>query len=142
MPRKASKPTRRSAWTNSTRSMGRGKSPVRYWTLIGVLMGITGGFALAIGTALVNGLIVGGKHPISIIPYCIPAFEGGVLLGALGNFIGLSIHARLPRSKTPPGYDWRFSQDKFGLFVAAPPERFEGVREVMKSTHAGRDLCR
>ena len=115
--------------------LGRGNSPVRYWTLVGALCGLVGGFALAIGSALVQGLIVGGKHPVSIIPYCIPAFEGTILLGALGNLIGLLIHTRLPHWKTPPGYDWRFSQDKFGLFIAAPAGRFEEVRQVLESTH-------
>ena len=118
------KPTRRSALEELSHVLGRGKSPVRYWTLIGVLTGIAGGFALAIGTAWVNNLIVGGKHPISIIPYCIPAFEGGILLGALGNLVGLLVHARLPGWKTPPGYNWQFSQDKFGLFIAGPPGAF------------------
>lgn len=118
--------------------LGRGKSPVRYWTLVGVLTGIAGGFALAMGTASVNDLIVGGKHPISIIPYCIPAFEGGILLGALGNLVGLLIHARLPRWKEPPGHDWQFSQDKFGLFVAGPPGRLEGLHQVLRSTKAER----
>jgi len=118
--------------------LGRGKSPVRYWTLIGVLTGITGGFALAMGTASVNDLIVGGKHPISIVPYCIPAFEGGVLLGALGNLVGLLVHARLPRWRTPAGYTWQFSQDKFGLFLGGPPGRFEGLRQVLQTTKAGR----
>jgi len=115
--------------------LGRGKSPVRYWTLIGALCGLVGGFALAIGSALVEGLIVGGKHPVSIIPYCVVGFEGTILLGALGNFIGMLIHARLPKWKTPAGYDWRFSQDKFGLFIAAPPGQFEGLHQVLESTH-------
>jgi len=115
--------------------MGRSGSPVRFWTLAGALCGLAGGFALSIGSALVNGLIVGGKHPVSIIPYCVPAFEGTILLGALGNLIGLLVHARLPKWKTPAGYDWRFSQDKFGLFIAAPPGRFEELRQVLESTH-------
>jgi len=114
---------------------GRETSPVRFWTLAGAISGLVGGFALSIGTALVNSLIVGGKPPVSIIPYCVPAFEGTVLLGGLGNLIGLLVHARLPRWKTPPGYDWRFSQDKFGLFVAAPPERFEPLRQALEATH-------
>jgi Ni/Fe-hydrogenase subunit HybB-like protein len=117
------------------RSMGRGRSPVRYWTLLGALSGLAGGFALAIGSALVNGLIVGGKHPVSIIPYCIVGFEGTILLGALGNLIGMLVHARLPKWKTPPGYDWRFSQDKFGLFVAAPPGELDRLRQVLESAH-------
>lgn len=118
--------------------MGKEKSPVRYWTLIGALSGLVGGFALSIGTALVNSLIVGGKHPVSIIPYCIPAFEGTILLGALGNLIGMLVHTRLPRWKTPPGYDWQFSQDKFGLFVAAPVEQFDAVRQTLESTNPER----
>jgi Ni/Fe-hydrogenase subunit HybB-like protein len=118
-----------------SRLLGRGNSPVRYWTLVGALSGLAGGFALAIGSALVQNLIVGGKHPVSIIPYCIPAFEGTILLGALGNLFGMLIYARLPRWKTPPGYDWRFSQDKFGLFIAAPAGQLDGIRQVLGTTH-------
>ena len=121
-----------------TTLMGRGNSPVRYWTLIGALSGLVGGFALAIGTALVNSLIVGGKHPVSIVPYCVPAFEGTILLGALGNLIGMLVHSRLPRWKTPPGYDWQFSQDRFGLFIAAPADRFDTMRQILESTNPER----
>jgi Ni/Fe-hydrogenase subunit HybB-like protein len=118
--------------------LGRGPSPVRWWTLVGALAGLCGGFALAIGTALVNGLIVGGKHPVSITMYCIAGFEGLVLLGALGNLLGMLAHARLPRWKTPPGYDWQFSQDRFGVFVAAPAEQIEEVRRMLESTNPER----
>jgi molybdopterin-containing oxidoreductase family membrane subunit len=100
---------------------------------VGALCGLVGGFALAIGTALVNGLIVGGKHPVSIIPYCIVGFEGTILLGALGNFVGLLVHTRLPRWKAPPGYDWQFSQDRFGLFVAAPPDQCGAMQKTLDS---------
>jgi len=114
--------------------LGRSKSPVRVWTLLGALAGVAGGFGLAIGTALVQGLIVGGKHPISITIYCIAGFEGLILLGSLANLIGMLMHARLPRWRTPPGYDWQFSQDRFGLFVAAPPDRFNVTRQILEST--------
>ena len=77
--------------------MGRGPSPVRYFTLGGALAGCAGGFALAIGAALVNSLIAGGKHPVSIIPYCIVGFEGTILLGTIGNLIGVLSLARLGR---------------------------------------------
>jgi Ni/Fe-hydrogenase subunit HybB-like protein len=114
--------------------LGRPKSPVRFWALGGALAGVAGGFGLAIGTGLVNSLIVGGKHPISIVPYCIIGFEGLILLGALGNLTGMLFHTRLPRWRTPPGYDWQFSQDRFGLFVAAPPERFAAVQQLLDAT--------
>jgi molybdopterin-containing oxidoreductase family membrane subunit len=118
--------------------LGRGKSPVRLWTLLGALSGVVGGFALAIGTALVQGLIVGGKHPVSITIYCIAGFEGLILLGALANLIGMLVHARLPHWQTPPGYDWQFSQDRFGLFVAAPADHVEVTRQVLESTNPER----
>ena len=38
------------------------------------------------------------------------------------------VHTRLPRWRTPPGYDWQFSQDRFGLFVAAPRRAIRGGR--------------
>lgn len=118
--------------------LGRGKSPVRIWTLLGALAGVVGGFALAIGTALVQGLIVGGKHPVSITIYCIAGFEGLILLGALSNLIGLLVHTRLPRWTSPPGYDWQFSQDRFGLFVAAPADHFDVTRQILESTNPER----
>ncbi len=118
--------------------LGRGKSPVRLWTLLGALSGVAGGFGLAIGTALVQGLIVGGKHPISITIYCIAGFEGLILLGSLANLIGMLVHTRLPRWRTPPGYDWQFSQDRFGLFVAAPPDHFDVTRQILESTNPER----
>jgi molybdopterin-containing oxidoreductase family membrane subunit len=98
--------------------LGRGAGPVRYWTLIGAVSGCVGGFALAIGSALVNSLIAGGKHPVSIVPYCIVAFEGTILVGVLANLAGVLYHARLGRPRLPAWHDERFTRDRFGLFVA------------------------
>jgi Ni/Fe-hydrogenase subunit HybB-like protein len=116
--------------------LGRSSSPVRYWILIGALVGLIGGFALAGGTALVNRLIVGGKPPVAVVPYCIPAFEGTILLGSLANLAGLLVCAGLPRYKTPPGYHEQFGRDKFGLFLAGPAERFGDLRQALESTDA------
>jgi len=116
--------------------MGRGPSPVRYCTFAGALCGVTGGFALAIGAALVNGLIVGAKHPVSILPYCIVGFEGLILLGTIGNLIGVLSYTRLGRSRLPRAYDGRFSQDRFGLFVACGPERMAAARAILSAVQA------
>jgi molybdopterin-containing oxidoreductase family membrane subunit len=93
------------------------KSPVHLFTLAGAVSGLIGGFWLAIGTAQVNHLIVGGKPPVSIIPFCVIGFEGTILLGSLANLLGLVIFARLYRIRTAPFYDPRFSRDKFGLLI-------------------------
>jgi len=113
------------------RILGLPHGPVRYWTLTGAVLGCLGGFALAIGTAQVNSLITGGKHPVSLIPYCVTAFEGAILLGTLANLAGLIVHARLGRRALPSAYDRRFSRDRFGLLVACNPGDYEAVKREM-----------
>ena len=108
---------------------------MRFWTLIGGTAGLIGGFALAIYAAQVNGLIVGGKHPVSLIPYCIVGFEGTILLGTIANFAGMLFYSRLGKTKLPSWYDRKFSVDRYGLFVAATPEWFPAVREVFTGSN-------
>jgi molybdopterin-containing oxidoreductase family membrane subunit len=117
-------------------AMGQRSSPVRYWTLIGALLGLAGGFALAIGSALVNSLIVGGKHPVSVIPYVIVGFEGTILMGALATLAGMLYHARLGKEKLPPWYDRRFSRDRFGVLIACGSERVEEAMAWLRQTGA------
>jgi Ni/Fe-hydrogenase subunit HybB-like protein len=107
------------------------KSPVRYFTLAGALSGLAGGFWLAIGTAQVNSLVVGGKPPVSLIPYCVVGFEGTILLGSIANLIGLVIYARLFSTKTPPYYDRRFSRDKFGLLISCSADQVEQLKVIL-----------
>ena len=89
---------------------------------------------------MTNGLIVGGKHPISIIPYFVIAFELGVLSGSIFNFIGFLYHARLGRKGWLPGYDPSFSRDKYGLFIASKPSDAPRICSLM--TEAGGEECR
>ena len=114
----------------------RRPSPVRYWTLVGAVTGCLGGFALAIGSAMVNNLVVGAKiTPITVIPYCIIGFEGTILIGTLVNLAGMIFHMRLGGHRPlPPGYDRRFSRDRFGLFIMCDSNRFDAAREVLSAT--------
>ena len=111
--------------------MGHPKSPVRFWTLAGAISGLAGGFWLAIGTALVNSLIVGGKSPVSVIPYCVVGFEGTILLGSIANLIGLIVHSRLFRLKTATHYDKRFSRDHFGLLVTCGEAEVDRLQQLL-----------
>ena len=114
--------------------MGRGPSPVRFWTLTGAVCGVTAGFGLALYAALVNSLIVGAKHPVSIIPYCIVGFEGTILLGSLANLMAILHYARLGgRSKLASAYDQRFSRDKYGLVIACGEREIESARSLLES---------
>ncbi len=115
------------------RLLGQEKSPVRFWTLAGALSGLIGGFWLAIGTAYVNKLLVGGKFPLSLIPFCIPGFEGFILLGSIANLIGLMVHTRHYKYTKMP-YDPRYSQDTFALVVSTETPRFNELKDLMART--------
>ncbi len=114
--------------------LGRGRSPVRFWTLAGVLLGAFGGFYLSAASADLNGLIVGGKPPVAVLPFLVMALEGGIFTGAVLNLIGLLVHARLGRTRLPEGYDRRFSLDRFGLLVAC--EDAEAARRALEDAGA------
>ncbi len=116
------------------RILGLPQSPVRFWTLFGVLAGIAGGLALAAGTAAVNDLTVGGKFtPTAIIPYFVIAFEGAILLGSLANLLGLIINARLYRGGTLPGYRPEFSRGTFGIVaVCSTEDDANAIQELLR----------
>jgi hypothetical protein len=120
---------------NAEKALGRGRSPVWAWTLIGGLVGCTSGFALAIYASWLNSLVVGGKPIVAIIPFCIVGFEGTILSASIFNLIGMVYHARLgKRSSPPPGYSHRFSVDQLGVFVACLPERFDSIKQEIDKT--------
>lgn len=77
--------------------VGARRSPVRYFTLGGGLLGFAAGFALTVSVALRHGIITGGKPVIAIPPFVIIAFEVTVLLGALATMAGFLLRARLPK---------------------------------------------
>jgi Ni/Fe-hydrogenase subunit HybB-like protein len=116
------------------RLLGYEKSPVRFWTLAGALSGLIGGFWLAIGTANVNALIVGGKQPVSLIPFCIVGFEGLILMGSLANLFGFFVHTRSFHRKNMP-YDRRYSQDTFALKVSCDTCELEKLKHIMAETN-------
>ncbi len=109
------------------------KSPVRFWTLAGAITGLIGGFALAVGSANVNALIVGAKHPVSLIPYCIVGFEGLILLGSIANLTGFLIYTR-PYHRKKMAYDTRYSRNIFALAVSCEPFQVDTLKRVITET--------
>jgi hypothetical protein len=94
------------------------KSPVRYVSFSGGLTGLASGMALAIGTALVWNLIVGGKPVTSIIPFLVVGFELTILFGGLATLAALLLFGGMPYRKFPAaGYRPEFSDDRFGVWL-------------------------
>ena len=108
-------------------------SPVRRFTLVGGLLGVTFGYWIAIWTSDYWPLVVGGKAIASWIPYTIIGFEMFVLVGALSTVAGMFINSRIPKLTMTVGYDPRFSHGDYGIFVRCAPERAAAAEQVLRS---------
>lgn len=113
-----------------------GPSVVRRYTLTGGLLGVTFGYWIAIWVSRYWPLVVGGKPVSSWVPYTIIGFEVMVLFGSLATVAGLFVNARLPRISMTVGYDPRFSDGSFGVWVECPPDRQEAVTALLRRTGA------
>jgi hypothetical protein len=109
------------------------KSPVGYFTLIGAILGLISGFALAIFCSTQWNLIVSGKPIISLIPFFIVGFEFTILFAVFGNVIGLLTQARLPSFKKMEYYDPRCSGGHFGVLAACESMQQEGLENFFKN---------
>jgi hypothetical protein len=107
-------------------------SPVRRYTLIGGLLGVTFGYWIAIWASDYWPLVVGGKPVASWVPYTIFGFEVMVLIGALSTVAGLFIHSRIPRLTMMVGYDPRFSHGEYGVWVECPPDRASSAETLLR----------
>jgi Protein of unknown function (DUF3341) len=90
-------------------------SPVRLWVLFGGITGCATGFALTIGLSAEYPHVTAGMPIVSIPPFVIIAFELTILFGALSGLLGFLVHGGFPQLEPVPGYDVRFTDDRFGL---------------------------
>ena len=112
-------------------------SPVRMWTLIGGAAGCAIGTWLTLYMSYDWPVQVGGKTIGSIPPYVVIMFEMTVLFGALTTILGILLNVLLAaRHQGTIAYDPRFTNDKFGIFVAAGPERAGTVEALLKACAA------
>ena len=113
-------------------ALHHGPSPVRLYTLIGGALGATFGYWIAIWISDYWPLVVGGKPIASWVPYTIFGFEVMVLVGALSTVAGLFINSRIPRLTMTVGYDPRFSDGDFGVWVESLPEKQRAVESLLR----------
>jgi hypothetical protein len=112
-------------------------SPVRMWTLIGGIAGCAIGTWITLYMSYDWPVQVGGKTIGSIPPYVVIMFEMTVLFGALSTVLGVLFNALLAaRHQGTIPYDARFTNDKFGIFVAAPASRAAAVEALLKGCAA------
>lgn len=112
-------------------AMGDPVSPVRLWTLTGGVIGCSAGFALALWMSRDWPLLVGGKPIATITPYVVIGFELTILTASLVSVLGIIILSARKSLKGRP-YHPHFSDDRIGVFVPCPPERFASVEATLR----------
>lgn len=110
-------------------------SPVRLFTLIGGITGITAGLAMTFWMSLDWPLLVGGKPIATVPPYVVIMFELMVLCGALSTVAGVIILSALQRRKGAL-YDLRFTDDRIGIFVPCRREDIAAVESLLRKAGA------
>ncbi|MBI2795178.1 MAG: DUF3341 domain-containing protein [Gemmatimonadetes bacterium] len=110
--------------------IGAPTSPVRRFTLVGGLLSASFGYWISIWTSDYWPLVTGGKAIASWIPYTIISFEMMVLVGALSTVFGMFINSRLPKLVLDVGFDPRFTNGDYGIYVQCPPEKERAAQEL------------
>jgi molybdopterin-containing oxidoreductase family membrane subunit len=113
-----------------------GPSPVRWFTLLGGITGGTLGFLLCALTSLDWPLITNGKEILSIPPFMIITFECTVLFGGMTNLVAMLFFAGLPDTTMSEGFDPRFTEDRFGIWVPCGREDAEAVAGTLRAAGA------
>ena len=65
--------------------------------------------------------------------FAVIAFELTILFGAAATLIGLFVNARLSARSPAVRHDARFSEDRFGLFVACEAGESDAVRMTLSA---------
>ncbi|MEE4263584.1 MAG: DUF3341 domain-containing protein [Desulfobacteraceae bacterium] len=112
------------------------KSMVGWFTLVGGMIGLVGGFALAIFTAVQWNLIVSGKPIVAYIPFVIVGFEATILCAVFGNILGLLTQMRLPSNKLMKYYDPRCSGEYFGVLASCAANQENGLNDFFRQKGA------
>lgn len=111
-------------------------SMVRGWSTSCGIVGMVTFFVMCVMASLIYSLVVGGKQPISNLPYVIPTFEGTILFAAIGAFVAGLVYACLKGRPLPADYDTRFSGDSFGIDVDCGPEECERLSDMLRNAGA------
>lgn len=112
------------------------QSPVRFWATSGAILGLATFWVMCVMTSLIFSLIVGGKPPVSNVPYIIPAYEGTILFGSIFAFVTALIVALVFRHKLPTSYDPRFSNDSYGVEVVCKPKEAAKIMNILSEAGA------
>lgn len=108
--------------------VGKRRSPVRMFTLLGGVTGCLGAFLMTTWMSMDYPLRVSAKPIVSIPAFVIIAFECTILLGAIFTLIGMLHNSRIPNPFGAVGFRKNFTEDTFGLVVPSTKDDAEVIK--------------
>lgn len=110
--------------------IGEQRSPVKYFSFFGGLLGAICGFSLAAGTAMVYPIPVGGRPIVAFPPFLLITYEVTILVGVIMTVIGFFYACRFPKLEEL-AYAPEANVDQFALVLAdADDETEQLLREA------------
>ncbi len=118
-------------------ALGQAVSPVRMFTLVGGIAGCSVGAWLTLWMSADWPIVVGGKPVGSIPPYVVIMFEMTILFGALSTILGIIFNTVFAARRVGTIlYDRRFTNDRFGIFVPAGPDKVAKAESLLRDAGA------
>ena len=111
-------------------------SSVPWWSLGAGFTGAFLGFLMAVGSASLYGLIVGGAPWAAWVPYCVVGFEVTILTSALVTLGAVIVKSRLYPRAPRADYEEHFSADVFGVSVPCGEAERGEVIELLSTSGA------
>jgi len=116
-------------------ALDQGVSPVRLFTLIGGITGVTAAFAMQIWMNLDWPLLVGGKPIVAIPAFVVIGFELTVLVASLLTLFSVAGLSLLGHRRGA-AYDPRFSDDRIGIFVPVRQDKAGTIEQMLREAGA------
>ena len=113
-------------------AIGKPKSGISLFTLIGSLTGVTFAYFMQIWCAYNWPLVIGGKPFASIPAYTIIGFELNILLGGLLTVLSLMFFGMWRTRKGHEAYQPGFSGDLFGIVASCHGDQVSRAQELLK----------
>ena len=117
-------------------AMGLKPSAVRFFTLVGGVLGGIAGVSLASYAHLRWNLITSGKPILAWIPFVVVFFESLILISVLFSVASMVLKGRMLRKRLPIAYDTRFTQDRFGILVSCTWDEIGKVSKILEESGA------
>jgi len=109
---------------------------IRYFTLVGGIIGGAGGFTLATLASFLWNQNTGGKPIVSVPPFLIITFECTILLAGISTLLGFLLSSRLPQPRLSPAYRERFGEDSFGVGVVCAEAEAGKAEQALRQAGA------